>query len=228
MPGQNERPLFIPLILGTARQGRQSEYAARLVFEQTKKRAAVETTAPDKNKGVNLAALDAGPPPAEITRSVQAELRRVGCLTGAADGEWNTTSQRSLTLFNRYAGTRLDAKVASLDTLDAIKLKSSRVCPLACEHGFRADGDRCSKISCAEGSFLNDDNECEKRPTKKPVARRDRQEPKQFIARPSQAATSAPTAARSPGTGQSGQPLTGEQRAKGCNTYQAIMSGVCP
>jgi NAD(P)H-dependent FMN reductase len=38
-----ERPLFIPLILGTARQGRESEHAARFVFEQTKKRAGVET-----------------------------------------------------------------------------------------------------------------------------------------------------------------------------------------
>src|SRR5438477_98135 len=38
-----ERPLFIPVILGTARQGRESEHAARFVFEQTKKRSAVET-----------------------------------------------------------------------------------------------------------------------------------------------------------------------------------------
>jgi len=38
-----ERPLFIPVILGTARQGRQSENVARFVFEQTKKRADVET-----------------------------------------------------------------------------------------------------------------------------------------------------------------------------------------
>jgi NAD(P)H-dependent FMN reductase len=38
-----ERPLFIPLILGTARQGRESEKAARFVFEQTRKRAGVET-----------------------------------------------------------------------------------------------------------------------------------------------------------------------------------------
>jgi len=37
------RPLFIPLILGTARQGRQSENVARFVFDQTKKRADVET-----------------------------------------------------------------------------------------------------------------------------------------------------------------------------------------
>jgi NAD(P)H-dependent FMN reductase len=38
-----ERPLFIPLILGTSRQGRASEHAARFVLEQTKKRAGVET-----------------------------------------------------------------------------------------------------------------------------------------------------------------------------------------
>ena len=38
-----ERPLFIPIILGTTRQGRRSEHAARFIFEQTKKRADVET-----------------------------------------------------------------------------------------------------------------------------------------------------------------------------------------
>jgi NAD(P)H-dependent FMN reductase len=38
-----ERALFIPLILGTAREGRQSENVARFVFEQIKKRADVET-----------------------------------------------------------------------------------------------------------------------------------------------------------------------------------------
>ena len=122
---------------------------------------------------MNVAALAAGPPQADVTKSVQSELRRVGCLTGNADGNWSNSSQRSLSQFNRYAGTRLDTKVASVDTLDTIKLKSSRVCPLVCEHGFQADGDRCSKIVCAEGSFLNDDNECEKRRAKKPVATRE-------------------------------------------------------
>src|SRR6058998_1823413 len=37
------QPLFIPVILGTARKGRRSENAARFVFEETKKRAGVET-----------------------------------------------------------------------------------------------------------------------------------------------------------------------------------------
>ena len=149
------------------------------------KRAATESAAADKasapapaDKAVNVAALAAGPPQADVTKSVQSELRRVGCLTGNADGNWNNSSQRSLSQFNRYAGTRLDTKVASVDTLDTIKLKSSRVCPLVCEHGFQADGDRCSKIVCAEGSFLNDDNECEKRRAKKPVAARERPEPR--------------------------------------------------
>ena len=38
-----ERPLFLPILLGTARQGRESEHVARFVFEQMKKRASVET-----------------------------------------------------------------------------------------------------------------------------------------------------------------------------------------
>jgi len=37
------RPLFLPVMLGTPRQGRKSEFAAKLVLEQTRKRAGVET-----------------------------------------------------------------------------------------------------------------------------------------------------------------------------------------
>jgi uncharacterized caspase-like protein len=136
--------------------------------------AAPVVTAPaPADKTTNLAALTTGSPQVDVVKSVQTELRRVGCLTGNVDGDWNAATQRSLTLFNRYAGTRLDARTASLDTLDAVKLKQARVCPLVCEHGYKADGDRCSKIVCAEGSFLNDDNECEKSREKKPLAKRD-------------------------------------------------------
>jgi hypothetical protein len=111
--------------------------------------------------------------PQETTKLVQSELRRVGCLTTSADGDWNASSQRSLTLFNKYAGTKLDAKLASFDALDAIKAKPGRVCPLVCDHGFRADGDACVKIACRAGYRVNDDNECEKVQDKKPVATRE-------------------------------------------------------
>ena len=43
MPTPTERPLFIPIFLGTSRRGRQSENVARFVFEQTRKRSGVET-----------------------------------------------------------------------------------------------------------------------------------------------------------------------------------------
>jgi hypothetical protein len=109
----------------------------------------------------------------ETARLVQSELRRVGCLTGASDGEWNASTQRSLTLFNKYAGTKLDAKLANLDVLDAIKATPGRVCPLVCDHGFKADGDACVKIACRTGYRVNDDNECEKVQDKKPVANRE-------------------------------------------------------
>ncbi len=113
--------------------------------------------------------------PQETTKLVQSELRRVGCLTTSADGDWNASSQRSLTLFNKYAGTKLDAKLASFDALDAIKAKPGRVCPLVCDHGFRADGDACVKIACRAGYRVNDDNECEKVQDRKPVANREDQ-----------------------------------------------------
>lgn len=37
------RPLFIPIILGTARKGRYSELVARFVLEQVRKRPEIET-----------------------------------------------------------------------------------------------------------------------------------------------------------------------------------------
>jgi hypothetical protein len=189
------------------------EAAQAQAAEAERQRAAAETApanaATDKpatgpataeKAGMNLASLSAGPPQAELIKSVQTELRRVGCLTGEADGEWNAASQRSLALFNKNAGTKFDVKLASLDALDAIKLKPSRVCPLTCEHGFKADGDRCSKIVCADGSIINDDNECEKRRAKTPTAKRDSDQ------RPDRGARQVPKpaagAAKPPASGQ--------------------------
>jgi len=141
--------------------------------------AASPPPAPSKQadtKQTDVAALTPGPAPqVDLGKSVQNELKRVGCLSGPADGEWNAETKRSLSAFNRNAGTKLDVKTASLDTLDTIKKKDGRVCPPVCDHGFRADGDHCGKIVCAEGSFLNDDNECEKRSGKTPTARKDRE-----------------------------------------------------
>ena len=53
------RPLFIPVILGTVRIGRASENVAKFVFEQVKKREGVETELIDIRE-LNFPANDAG------------------------------------------------------------------------------------------------------------------------------------------------------------------------
>jgi uncharacterized caspase-like protein len=115
------------------------------------------------------------PSPQEINRSVQSELKRVGCFGGAVDGEWTTASRRALEQFNNRAGAKLNTRLASLDMLDVIKAKPSRVCPLNCDHGFRAEKDSCIKITCGANHFINDDNECEKK-RERPQARREPRE----------------------------------------------------
>jgi uncharacterized caspase-like protein len=127
----------------------------------------------------------------DVSRSLQMELRRVGCNTGSVDGNWNDASRRALDLFNKHAGMKLDTKIASADALDAVKSKLSRICPLTCDRGYRADGERCLKIECGAGSFLNDDNQCE---AKKIAPRR----PNERIVERSQESRSLPTTAPPP------------------------------
>lgn len=55
----NPKPLFIPVILGTARKGRASENVARFVFGEVKKREGVETELIDICD-LNFASDDAG------------------------------------------------------------------------------------------------------------------------------------------------------------------------
>lgn len=139
-------------------------------------RLAAEKAADEKKQ--QIAALPSSPEkeevsPLDLPKALQAELRRVGCNTGAADGSWSPASQKALDLFNKHAGMKLDVKTATVDALDAVKGKTGRICPLVCETGYRADGDRCVKITCRAGHQPNEDGACEvKRPTAK------RQEPK--------------------------------------------------
>ena len=55
----NERKLFLPVILGTTRQGRMSEHVARFVYEEVAKRDGVETELIDI-RTLNLSIEDAG------------------------------------------------------------------------------------------------------------------------------------------------------------------------
>ena len=161
--------------------------AAELAKIEAEKKAAEQKSKDDKPVGP-IAALtpDQSAPKADtpvavadIPRVLQVELRRVGCNTGAADGNWNAAAQKSLDLFNKNAKTKFDVKLASADALDAVKGKTARVCPLICEHGYKADGEKCSRIVCKAGFEVGDDNTCEKIEVKKPETPMAKQDDKQ-------------------------------------------------
>jgi uncharacterized caspase-like protein len=115
------------------------------------------------------------PPTQDIPRLLQFELRRVGCKTGDIDSEWNASARRALSSFNDNARTKFDAKLASLDALDAVRAKTERVCPLDCERGFRASGDRCVKITCDSDQVLGSNGSCQKRPERTPKVAQQRE-----------------------------------------------------
>jgi len=169
-----------------AKQAGQEKAAAA---EQA--RLAAEKTASEKQQLAAVSPADKPEQPViDLPRALQAELRRVGCNTGAVDGTWNAAAQRSLELFNKHSGMKLDVKLASVDALDAVKNKSSRICPLICGHGFRVDGEQCVRITCRVGFRVNEDNECEKIP-EKPVAKREISAPKRDAERKQTEAASA-------------------------------------
>ena len=157
-----------------AEKAKQIEQEKAAAAEQA--RIAAEKAAEEKKQ--QLAAMSPTDKPeqpaVDLPRALQAELRRVGCSTGTADGNWNAVSQKALDLFNKHAGMKLDVRTASVDALDALKGKTGRICPLICETGYRADGDRCVKITCRAGYELGDEGSCEKIEVKKPTTKRDK------------------------------------------------------
>jgi uncharacterized caspase-like protein len=143
---------------------------AKAAAEKKAREEKLAALAPPADKSDQPAAVD-------LPRSLQSELRRVGCSTGAVDSNWNAAAQKALDLFNKHAGMKLDVKTASVDALDAVKGKTGRICPPICEHGLKVDGDRCSKITCRAGYEVGDDNTCEKITVKKPTAKREEPKP---------------------------------------------------
>ena len=156
-------------VLDAQRQVEEAKNQARQDAEKAAKQEAQKVAALNSNPPTPPAA----PPPdpamdrADITRLLQAHLKRVGCDPGPTDGVWNEKSQKALGLFNQNAHTQLDVRVASIGTLDVVRGKIDRVCPLACGIGERVDGERCVQVTCGDGFALNAQGACEARPAKR-------------------------------------------------------------
>jgi peptidoglycan hydrolase-like protein with peptidoglycan-binding domain len=66
-------------------------------------------------------------------RSIQTELKRVGCDPGAIDGRWGPGVRRALALFARHAKASIGTEAPTDEALTAITGRKGRVCPLECD-----------------------------------------------------------------------------------------------
>jgi hypothetical protein len=105
------------------------------------------TRPPAEPKIAALPPAAATPPAAgPLARQLQAELKRVGCDPGSVDGDWSGKSRQALASFNKHAGTRFEVKAASLEAIEGVRARTSRICPVTCGRGTRAEGDTCVAI----------------------------------------------------------------------------------
>ena len=114
----------------------------------------------------------------EIARSLQLELKRVGCFDGRVDGEFGPSTRAALRNFAKLATLSLPDNEPSLDALKAIREFDKRICPLICPAGERAEADRCIRIACPAGQVLRDGTCVTRSPAERPANAPARSAPK--------------------------------------------------
>jgi peptidoglycan hydrolase-like protein with peptidoglycan-binding domain len=116
-------------------------------------RIAALAAAPQPAAGPQLAAVPQAAPAAhatsvdrhELVRSLQLELKRVGCFNGAVNGEFDDATRAASRSFAKLSSITLPDDL-TLDNIKALHAIDKRVCPLVCPEGERAEGDHCVVI----------------------------------------------------------------------------------
>jgi hypothetical protein len=91
----------------------------------------------------------------ELARSLQFELKRVGCYDQPVSGEFGAPAREALGRFAKFASVRIaKPDEISSDTLSLIRRFDKRVCPLTCQADEKVEGDRCTRIVCPAGQKI--------------------------------------------------------------------------
>jgi hypothetical protein len=139
---------FIAQFPQSPRRVEAEQRMAALQTERTAAEAAAKTRAEADAK---VAALSGR---AELSRSLQFELKRVGCLDAALSNDFGKPAQEALQKFAKFAAVNLSpGSEISGDTLSAIRRFDRRVCPLNCRGDEKIEGDRCVRVVCAAGQI---------------------------------------------------------------------------
>jgi len=156
----NQLRLFLEQFPKSARRAEAEQRIGALAVEQRNAAAAQEQRIAALREEALRAAGAAAPVAAvdarEIARSLQFELKRVGCFDGAVNGEFGTTTRDALRNFAKLAAVSVPDPELSLDTLKVIRGIDKRICPLICKSGERAEGEHCIRIVCPAGQVLKD------------------------------------------------------------------------
>lgn len=78
----------------------------------------------------------------ELARSLQLELKRVGCFTGDVNGQFDDATKAAWHSFIKLSSISMPDDL-SADAVKAVRAINKRVCPLQCLTGQHADGDQC-------------------------------------------------------------------------------------
>jgi uncharacterized caspase-like protein len=96
----------------------------------------------------------------ELGRSLQFELKRVGCYQGAVNGEFGNATREALRSFVKYSALNFRNEDLSVDTIKAVRSFDKRVCPLSCQPGERAEGDACIRLTAGPPRLQSGSKKC--------------------------------------------------------------------
>jgi len=168
-------------------------------------KAFAKTVTCDRLGGLVVAALDkfnaesarraaAQPNSPELVRSAQAELIRLGCLTGKVDGTLNPPTSAALSRYMKIEGQPTENVKVTEALVTELAKHATRFCPIECKAGETLKGETCvtgEKAPAAAAKPKSDDDDAASRrkqqaarpkPAPEPVAPRAKQ---QAVARPS-------------------------------------------
>lgn len=86
-------------------------------------------------RGVTLSVPSSAPSAADLTRSLQTELKRVGCFESAVSGLWDEKTKAALGEFVRRLKIDVPTDAVTEATIEVVQSRRDRVCPVECGAG---------------------------------------------------------------------------------------------
>jgi hypothetical protein len=118
----------------------------------------------------------------ELVRSAQTQLVRLGCMTGKADGSFNTPTKGALGRYMSIVGQPSDNVSVTEDLVTELTRHATRVCPIECKTGEILKGETCvadvKATTPATASRKNDDEDDSKSRRKQSNRAPEREQPR--------------------------------------------------